>query len=162
MADDLRARLMQLAEGWRRQSVDPSNWLKEEFVVRIGVACTAQPLPRSFRQGPPHECFDNAAKLARNGDGLRYCEGFAAHPKAMVPFHHAWTVDDDFRVIDVTLQQPETYAYLGVPFSQEEYLAETGRTLDGYYIGTAILVDTTGLARPEPILRRCPELRELL
>lgn len=61
----------------------------------------------------PQGCFDNAYRLARASRGvLRYVEGYAHR---MIPVHHAWCVDPDDRVVDLTWD-PIGSEYFGVVF----------------------------------------------
>jgi hypothetical protein len=71
-----------------------------DLLVQHGRAFTPQPLPRRYRRGLPHLCYDNAFTLAaRTRGALRYCEGYAA---GIIPVEHAWCIDAADRVVDPT------------------------------------------------------------
>lgn len=72
------------------------------MVLREGKFYEPQPLDEDewFRE-PPGYCFDNAAEVTAEY-GLRYVEGFATTPMSGMPIHHAWNLDAEGRVVDVT------------------------------------------------------------
>lgn len=70
-----------------------------------------------FREAPGY-CFDNAAELAAEY-GLRYVEGFATFQGAAgLPVHHAWNLDAEGRVVDVTWAETGL-CYRGIEFDLE-------------------------------------------
>jgi len=93
----------------------PYTWT-DDFVLRHGAFCRAQPLPRGYRHGAVKQCFGNAFKLTLRSQGLRYVEGYAVPVESAVLLHHAWCVDRDDRVIDVTWRRVGI-GYFGVVFS---------------------------------------------
>lgn len=66
---------------------------------------------RKWQYAMPKACFRNAAMFAIL-HRLPYVEGYATH---MIPVHHAWCLDHDGRVIEVTWK---TFGsdYFGVQF----------------------------------------------
>ena len=65
----------------------------------------------NYPKGKIKECFRNAFLLAVEHD-LTYCEGYAM---GIIPVLHAWCIDEDSHVIDITWD--EGTEYIGVPFS---------------------------------------------
>lgn len=61
------------------------------------------------------ECFHNAYHLAEMYD-LTYVEGYTWY---IIPILHAWCIDQNGRVIDPTLDDPEDYAYCGIPLNMD-------------------------------------------
>ena len=99
------------------KSVPPAGTVyksKEDLLIQHGRLFQPQPLPSRYRRRPPKECFANAFKLAAQA-GLGYVEGVALFADTAVPLPHAWCVDDDDRVIDVTWPKPGL-AYFGLVF----------------------------------------------
>lgn len=92
----------------------------EEFLVQAGIECHAQPLPDKYPPMMPKACFDNIAYLVRYRRSLRYCEGYVTHSGFPIAVHHAWAIDNDDRVIDPTLRDPEQYQFLGYPLLLKE------------------------------------------
>jgi hypothetical protein len=99
-----------------------------DLLLKHGRFFQPQLLPKSYRLRPPRACFDNAYRLAKKSAGrLRYVEGVAA---ASLPeeswqpvVHHAWCVDAQDCVVDVTWPSLGL-AYFGVVMS----LDRVGRT----------------------------------
>ncbi len=85
----------------------------ERFIMAHGADHIAQRKPKAFRRGKPKYCFRNAAHLALEHDELRYVEGFGLRTD-LFPILHAWCIDPDDRVIDITWTDPETCYYRGV------------------------------------------------
>lgn len=99
---------------------------------------------------PERRCYQNAARLMKTSRlGLRYCEGYAVRPDLAIPIHHAWCLDRDNRVIDVTWRNAAEAHYLGVAFTRPEY-ARTAPT------GSWSLFDTGRGLNLELIRRLCP------
>lgn len=93
--------------------------LLHRFVLRNGVPASGRRRPKGVRMATPNQCFMNAALLCMER-GYTYCEGFAtAHALFGIPIEHAWAMNGG-RVIDNTLQDPQEYAYLGIPFGPLE------------------------------------------
>lgn len=151
---ELTATLRQLSEAFQHLG-HAGAFLREEYVLRQGVVCTAQALPKGFRRGTPKLCFHNARKLVlnrRRRGSLTYVEGYAMRADIGIPMHHAWAIDAERRVIDVTWADPQNTEYLGVPFS-----AATLRQFDD---GESMLgVD---FIRVDFMLATCPALRPLV
>lgn len=106
------------------QEVDYSRALlgasRYDFILKYGRDCVAQPLPKRYRRGMPRACFYNARRRALKSKVLRYAEGFGMMPAVPILIHHAWLVDRDDRVIDVTWNLPETHQYFGLVIEKEE------------------------------------------
>lgn len=86
-----------------------------DFILREGEAMQARPLSMALQRGPVGLCFANAI-LTSARTGLPYVEGFVWHPRIVnsgrveltpagepVPIHHAWNLDRDGFVQDVTI-----------------------------------------------------------
>jgi hypothetical protein len=67
--------------------------------------------------GTPKECFSNAAHRALEGP-FDYVEGYGLRASLGIPIHHAWNIDKDGRIIDVTWTDPEKCHYIGIRFSR--------------------------------------------
>jgi hypothetical protein len=91
----------------------------EEFVLRNGQLYTPAPFTIETEYRTPKECFCNAFHLSTE-TGLHYVEGYAFR---IIPFMHAWCVDDDGIVYDPTLTDSESVEYFGVKFSHEFVVA---------------------------------------
>ena len=87
----------------------------DEWLLKHGRFWTPQPLPKRYRRGIPKWCFGNAQRLALHSKTLRYVEGYAM---SVIPIHHAWCVDANDRVIDVTWDHIAP-AYFGVVFDRD-------------------------------------------
>jgi hypothetical protein len=84
----------------------------ERLVFRFGKEFPGHALPSKYKRGRPKECFNNAMNVSIYHD-IRYVEGFALSPK-LIPVAHAWCLDKDGRVIDVTWNKPEHCEYFGI------------------------------------------------
>jgi len=113
----LKDRLACESAAWRQIKAPPGAWCFQEFLLRVGTAGIAQPLPPAYSRMMPNACFQNIAGLVRGSRHLRYCEGFALQQGFWLPIHHAWAIDTEDRVIDPTLVEPERYEFLGFPVS---------------------------------------------
>lgn len=82
-----------------------------EFILAHGQSYKPTPLPAEHVRGPARECFRNAALLALREE-LIYVEGYAA---GVIPLEHAWCVDKEDKVYEVTWEEPGT-SYFGIPF----------------------------------------------
>lgn len=99
-----------------------------DFVLQEGTWYDAPTEPHGYPQGAPRMCFGNAIDAAVL-HGLRYVEGYAASAVVPdMPIHHAWNLDPDGQLVDVTWGAwdgtgrcvvPVGAAYLGVEFSVE-------------------------------------------
>jgi len=156
-ATTIRDSLAQESAGWLMLKANPGAWLRQEFVVRKGKVYEGRPLPAKYPKMAAKHCFYNAGQLVRRRRNLRYCEGFITHDGLPLTIHHAWVIDDEDGVIDPTVEAPETWEYMGVAFSADEYRAALkGRKTP------ALLVDQYDLVDVSLILRYCPELRDLM
>lgn len=78
-------------------------------------------LPAGFKKGPLGHCYENCTRaimqLIANGDSsYYYAEGFAVESTYRTPFEHAWLVNTDGEVIDLTWENTEGAVYYGVTF----------------------------------------------
>ena len=90
----------------------------EDLLLGEGREWTPADLPPDVRPMKMKECFRNAFVLAESRPDLTYVEGFAS---CIIPCHHAWTVDQEGRVVDPTWlprkgSDWEGRSYFGVPF----------------------------------------------
>jgi hypothetical protein len=151
-----QAELMQHLEMMRdfRGRVPPEGRAydsREHFIVEHGEWFEPIPLPREYSYGRWKRCFLNSLELVAEHDGLTYVEGYASH---LLPIHHAWCVDAQGRLIDVTWPvdaeaRAERLApdavYLGVRLplavAAEAVLDGTGSVLDDWERGWPIFKD---------------------
>jgi len=89
----------------------------------------APKLPNGVKKGVPKQCYANATQIIlRQRSKLpryRYCEGYAL-PKRLFPMPHAWLIDDQDRVVDVTW--PEGEEYFGVVMQRSFLISEMARS----------------------------------
>jgi hypothetical protein len=111
----LKDRLAFESAAWRQIKAPPGAWCFQEFLLRVGTACIAQPLPAAYPRMMPNACFQNAATLVGGSRHSRYCEGFALLQGFSLPVHHAWAIDAENRVVDPTLVEPDQYEFIGFP-----------------------------------------------
>ena len=79
-----------------------SEFTIEEFVLEHGESFGPRiELPEGIEYGKAKECFGNAFGVAMNHRELTYAEGFAYTP-GLLSVPHAWVVDKQGQVIDVT------------------------------------------------------------
>jgi hypothetical protein len=84
-------------------------WLLHEFLLRNGKKFFSQPKPRRYKMRMAKFCFHNSRELVSRSKGkLRYAEGYIVSPDLPLLIHHAWCVDGEDRVIDVTLRDYQT------------------------------------------------------
>lgn len=90
--------------------------------TRTGEGFMGRPLPKSYRRGRASDCFSNSAGRVLSDERLTYCEGFATWVSNGVarPLHHAWCVDEQGLVVDVTLKETRQSVYLGVRIPRVE------------------------------------------
>lgn len=93
----------------------------ESFVLQHGTPYEEiSPIWSKYRPGVMKACFYNAFILSSRTRGrLAYCEGYAMNK--FMPVHHAWNVDPEGRVVDVTWNERTVVgqfgtAYLGIKF----------------------------------------------
>jgi len=122
----------------------------EGLVLDQGRAYEPQVKPGWAQRGAPKWCYDNTFRLVqrdRGRHGLVYCEGYAilAGPDWVgIPVQHAWAVDADGRVVDVTWPHPELSAYYGIAFDWIEVCRFSVRWGAGilpgeYHIGAPLI-----------------------
>lgn len=121
------------------------------FVLEHGTAWTGElRMPVGIMPGAPRMCFGNAITVGVLED-LAYVEGYAMHAKLPMPVHHAWNLDADGHVVDITWAPLARefdlgpVAYLGVHFSIE-------RADDATWNGDANVLDDD--QRGWPLLRQ--------
>jgi hypothetical protein len=150
----IRNRLAEAVKAWKQLKASPGAWLREEFVLRCGVSGHKIALPGKYPRGMIKMCFYNSICLVRRFNrSLRYCEGFVIDPELPIPILHAWALDKDDNIIDVTLSEARAAAlqYLGVAVTTKEYRQWTGPQ-------SASLLDC-GIGLNVPfIIDRCPDL----
>lgn len=137
-----------------------------DFMLAHGIGYQPGPdtfaLPRQDR----HNCFGNALHMAIDNPGWTYVEGKVfVHG---VPLDHAWCLDSDGNVVDVTSEGKGIIGYYGVPL-KTEYVKRAVRmnglygVLDYFYAGkTAPKLFELGLKagqqwlldQPDTIIRR--------
>jgi hypothetical protein len=106
-------------------------WIFEYFCVRNGKTFS-NAIINSKYVGYPKYCFANAAFFMKTAK-LRYFEGYCMSSKIEFPFHHAWCVDANDQVIEVTLApimkdwDIKDYSYLGVEVSKTDYKKQTSK-----------------------------------
>jgi hypothetical protein len=105
-------------------SANAPSWMS--FVEKHGAAFIPAPRPRHVRKQPFGECFRNSANFVEENPGYIYVEGFAMMELGVVT-QHAWCIDDEGIVLDVTWENPEHCQYYGIPFMQSyvEHIAYT-------------------------------------
>jgi hypothetical protein len=121
----------------------------EDFILRVGIDCIAQPLPKGIKRGTPKMCFYNSYQLVRRRKYLRFCEGVVLSHKLPIAIHHAWAIDAENRVVDCTLGDPTQYTYIGVPIDTTEV---RGRP------SCSMFLDYVGRINLEWMRARCPTL----
>jgi hypothetical protein len=86
--------------------------------------------PKEFRKMAYKECYANSLHLIFENDKLTYCEGYAQH---IIPVAHAWVLDENGNVIDVTWKADEVQEteYYGIPFAKPWLMEWIWKT--GYY-----------------------------
>jgi len=99
-----------------------------EFLLVHGqpYAPPAVARPKGVRKGTDKQCFANANHLAANRLWT-YVEGYGT---SYIPCHHAWCVDDDGNVVEVTWRNSGS-SYLGIAFPQD--IVELSMLVTGYY-----------------------------
>jgi hypothetical protein len=104
--------------------------LPAELMLSMSRPWRAQALPRGFSPGEQKQCFRNSTWLALENSNLTYVEGYAC-PGGLIPIPHAWCIDEEGNVVDVTLRKPETTHYFGIPVSRE--FLQNFLDTSGYY-----------------------------
>lgn len=100
-----------------------------ELLISRGEAFSGESLPRRISRGTAKECFSNASLyLINNPIGHRYFEGYAVNRKLRLMLHHAWVVNEQGKVIDLTWDDAEDCLYFGVSLDQKELLNRLRQT----------------------------------
>jgi hypothetical protein len=96
--------------------------------------------------GPLGQCFENSILLAgRFKTKLRYVEGYAVDMDIGVPLEHAWCIDANDGVVDITWSGPRQCLYYGVSFPPVT-AAQIIKRLSYYGIGGNLWRDRDGSA----------------
>jgi len=82
-------------------------------------------LKHYYTMGEKKQCYQNSFHLALESN-LTYCEGFAVSGGVGIPFEHAWCIDKDENVIDVTWS--DGVEYYGIAFSTQFVLKRAEKT----------------------------------
>lgn len=116
---ELRRALRFIRDAWPQSQADQHGHVYRgpaDFVLREGSWW--KPAPHDLMMGQAKRCYGNSiAGVVLHG--LRYVEGYAIGEVNM-PIHHAWNVDADGRVVDLTWPNTRPLrglAYLGVEFA---------------------------------------------
>jgi hypothetical protein len=126
----LAASLEQLAAATNAAGNKPPHWKYRsvaELVLTEGQVWEPQQLPADAAdwKGAPNQCYANAAQAVlgtQEREALseaRYVEGFFRDQVVDgIPFAHAWCVDADGRVLELTLNEPGA-EYQGIEISSD-------------------------------------------
>lgn len=135
--------------------------LIERYVLRNGKEMKHVPWLGST--GEPHACFMNSFNIVEGlhyakEEVFRYVEGYLLIHDMPLLIHHAWLVDVDGYVIEITIPEEKLARmnpqYFGVTYDYETVRAEVYR--NGYY---GILSDGE-MANHDFIFRQDPELKQ--
>lgn len=97
----------------------------DAFLLEFGGEYQSRELPAKYKAGKLGRCFENAALLAMANDSLTYVEGYAAIENlGSIPVHHAWCIDSNCHVVDVTWPSDEKKDYIGIPIPVEVLRSE--------------------------------------
>lgn len=118
-------RCEELREGMGGASINGYSCL-EAFVLKNGVSMTRKAaLPKGVKRAEPGLCFMNATLVALRHPELIYCEGYGHN--GILPIMHAWNIDPDGNVIDVTWNPDTGIEYFGIPIRREFLYLTTRR-----------------------------------
>jgi hypothetical protein len=95
--------------GWRYASI--ADWLEAH-----GRFWQGGHLPKGYRRAESKNCFYNSLFLGVYQRGLTYVEGYSVSSQEPYPFLHAWNVDRNGRVIDLTREAKHAGEYFGLAF----------------------------------------------
>lgn len=88
-----------------------------------GLEFPVRSLPKGIRRRKPGYCYHNSRALAETMPAyLTYVEGIALLRDDGIWRGHAWCIDNEGYVVDVTWN-PHGLRYIGVPFLDEEETA---------------------------------------
>lgn len=91
--------------------------LMQRFILEKGRAWIPQALPKPFERLTPKNCFQNSYVLAELDHHYKFVEGLALNQNVDMLVHHAWCVDADNRVVDLTWEKPAECLYFGIRFN---------------------------------------------
>jgi hypothetical protein len=95
-----------------------------EMVLERGQFFNVAPLPKGYRRGKQKKCYHNSWKLVLAKEGLAYCEGYVLVDIGRIDrkpeyFDHAWCIDSENNVIDITLRTMPV-SYFGIEYEPKE------------------------------------------
>jgi hypothetical protein len=138
--DNLIGSLHELADTWNQLRDKRDGWKynsAEELIATQGRSWTPQSLPDSAAdwKGEMKQCYANSATAVLGLgkpklEGARYVEGFVRIEGTSLPIAHAWAVDENGLVLELTMNEPGV-EYHGIEVPNEELLALIMRR-DGY------------------------------
>lgn len=99
----------------------PEEWYYKgaaDLLLKEGKWYTPPAEVVPWKESMMKACFRNAALYAMTHPGIRYVEGYAT---AMLACHHAWCVDAEDRVIELTWKEPGS-SYFGVEFPPKKVM----------------------------------------
>jgi hypothetical protein len=138
--DNLLGSLLELADTWNQLRDKRDGWKynsAEELIAAEGRSWTPQSLPDSAAdwKGKMKECYANSSTAVLGLgkpklEGTRYVEGFVRIEGTPLPIAHAWAVDENGLVLELTMDEPGV-EYHGIEVPNEELLALIMRR-DGY------------------------------
>jgi hypothetical protein len=102
-----------------------------DFYLMLGQARRSRPLPKDVRAGQMKQCYMNAGRLATERPQFIYCEGYARRKGVPLAVHHAWCLDEEGYVLDLTWPYDEENEYLGVAL-HDRFLLES-LSANGYW-----------------------------
>jgi hypothetical protein len=147
----LKQQLQEKADQWAMLGAPA---VVERFVARNGQEFVGRAKPKGYRLGTIKQCYSNATHLVLNRKGLRYVEGYVIRGDLPIPIHHAWAIDADDQVIDVTLRGADDRChYCGVVIPIEEVKAEIAKN------GVYSVMDTGWGLNVDWMFRRDPGLK---
>lgn len=123
----------------------------QQFIAAYGKQYSGAKLPKNVAKGSSPDAAVNATFAVMEHPELTFAEGFVTPKVSAGGFArlHAWAVDAKGQVVDPTIDDPQNYAYFGVKYNREKYLAKVNKTNDygiltGQSTATAMNTYTTG------------------